>query len=361
MSFRDIKRSEEESVSTIQQNNNEVQTISLLNPKEIQKEAKKHGTQFVHFGCIRIGINALVHKGINAYVLCIIRDLTHDKFIDSIIGGIVAPLSNGPVYFDCYPNFVVSAFDETLGDILKLQILTTGFHMKAKRRNIAILAKGCFRYTNTMYPAVLHAPSKDSQASTLVLIDALNQKVEHNTIRWEDLSFPNDWVIDTPKIPIQKAITSAQIKETDDAAILSFPQSKLSHSSSWPKPSRPPPTLPKLCVHTTLRSLAGQTGNVPFSVKCPDCDELVSLSSLDTMASSSNLQFQHKHHNPRNELPPPASTARDVCPHPQCSDISFPHDSHVLCLFTKESPKIEERRKAFVPNNIRRPSSPEIL
>lgn len=163
-----------ESVSTIQKNSNEVQTISLLDPKEIQKEAKKHGTKFVHFGCICIGINALVHKGINAYVLCIIRDLTHEKFTDSIIGGIVAPLSNGPVYFDCYPNFTVSAFDETLGDILKLQILTIGFHMKAKRRNIAILAKGCFRYTNTMYPAIIHAPRKDSMASTLVLTDALN-------------------------------------------------------------------------------------------------------------------------------------------------------------------------------------------
>jgi hypothetical protein len=121
-----------ESISTIQQNSNETQTIALLNPKEIQQEAKRHETKFIHFGCIRIGINALVHKGINAYVLCTIRDLTHDKFTDSIIGGIVAPLSNGPVYFDCYPNFVVSSFDETLGDILMLQIRTTGFSMKEK-------------------------------------------------------------------------------------------------------------------------------------------------------------------------------------------------------------------------------------
>lgn len=67
--------------------------------------------------------------------------MTHNKFTDSIIGGIVAPLSNGPVYFDCCPNFAVSVTDETLGDILKLQILTTGFDMKSKRQNIAILAK----------------------------------------------------------------------------------------------------------------------------------------------------------------------------------------------------------------------------
>lgn len=67
--------------------------------------------------------------------------MTHNKFTDSIIGGIVAPLSNGPVYFDCCLNFAISVTDETLGDILKLQILTTGFDMKSKRQNIAILAK----------------------------------------------------------------------------------------------------------------------------------------------------------------------------------------------------------------------------
>jgi hypothetical protein len=118
-----------ESVSRIQQNSDVSQTISLINPKEVQKEAKKHGTNFLHFGCIRIGINALVHKGIDAYVLCTVRDLTHNKFTDSLIGGIVAPLSNGPVYFDCYPNFSVYTFDENLADILKLQIRTTGFDM----------------------------------------------------------------------------------------------------------------------------------------------------------------------------------------------------------------------------------------
>jgi len=280
-----------ESVSTIQQNSNEMQTIALLDPKEIQKEAKKHKTKFLHFGCIRIGINALVHRGINAYVLCTLRDLTHDKFTDSIIGGIVAPLSNGPVYFDCYPNFAVSAFDETLADILKLQILTTGFQMKAKRTNIAIQIRGCFRHTNTMFPAVLHAPSKDSMASTLVITDALNQKVEHSTIKWEDLSFPTDWVIDTHKLPVPRAITSAQIKESDTSAVLSFPQRQLSQNNSWPKPSRSPPPIPSFCVHTSLQCLVAQVGEAPFSVKCPDCDQLVSLSSLSLFVHNPNLQF----------------------------------------------------------------------
>jgi hypothetical protein len=348
-----------ESISTIQQNSNEVQTISLLKPEEIRKTAKKHDCKFIHFGCIRVGINALVHKGINAYVLCILRDMTHDKFTDSIIRGIVAPLSNGPVYFDCYPNFVVSVTDETLGDILKLQILTSSFQMKKKRQNIAILAKGCFRYTNTMYPAVLHAPSKDSLASTLVLTDALNQKVEHSTIKWEDLKFPEEWVVDLPRAPIQRAITSAQIKESGDSAVLSFPD-QLSRNSTWPKPFRLPPPVPsKFCVHTPLQSLISQIGNVPFPLQCLDCTELVSLSTLPTLASNSSIQFWHENHNPRTDLPP-ASTSKEVCPHPQCTDIPYPHDSHCLAMGQNLDEEITARLKLPFAKNLRKPSSTEV-
>ena len=111
-----------ETVSSIEENSERVQLIPILNPKELQAEARKLGTQFLHLGCLRVGINALVHPGVDAYVLATVRDLTHNKYTDSLIGGIVAPLSNGPVWFDCYPNFSVSIFDETLVDILQLQI-----------------------------------------------------------------------------------------------------------------------------------------------------------------------------------------------------------------------------------------------
>lgn len=140
--------------------------------------------------------------------------------------------------------------------------------------------------------------------------------MEHSTIRWEELTFPSDWVVDTPKIPVQRAITYAQIKETEGAAILSFAQRQFSHNSSCPKPSRPPPPIPQYCVHMSLRSLAGQVGEVPFSVKCPDCDDLVRLSTLSTSVHNSNIKFMHDNHNPRNNMPPPSSTAKEVCPHP---------------------------------------------
>jgi len=51
-----------ESISQIQENSNCVQSIPLLNPKQLQAEAKRLKTQYLHLGCIRIGIHALTHR-----------------------------------------------------------------------------------------------------------------------------------------------------------------------------------------------------------------------------------------------------------------------------------------------------------
>lgn len=202
-----------EVVSEVQENCDTTQTIALSDPKEIQAESKHHGTKYLHLRCIQVGINALTHKGLNNFVLCTVRDLTHNTFTDSLIGGIVSPLCNGPVWFESYTNFSVYFFDEHLADILKLQIKTSGFDMRSKRTNISIQIRACFRHTNTLYLVVLHShsPSQYSQASTLVITDALNQKIEHQTIRWDQLAFPSHWVFDTPHVPKQRAITTANI------------------------------------------------------------------------------------------------------------------------------------------------------
>lgn len=130
-----------ECVSQVQENAETIQTIPLLDPKELQKAVRKHKTSNVHLGRIRVGISALTqvgisaltHRGLNTFVLATIRDLTRNKYTDSILGGIVVRLSNGPVWVDCYPNF--SVYDENIKDILHLQIKTSGFDMQRKRTN----------------------------------------------------------------------------------------------------------------------------------------------------------------------------------------------------------------------------------
>ena len=171
-----------------------------------------------------MGISPLIHKGLQTFVLATVRDLTHNKYTDSIIGGLVAPLSDGPVYFDCFPNFSVYTFDETIKDILQLQIHTMGFDMKGKRNNIAIQTKACFRHTNTLWPAIRHTPSRDSKSSVVVKTDPKNQKIEHLLIKWEELQFPENWVVNHSRPLIPRNITSTNITEDPSKAVISFPR-----------------------------------------------------------------------------------------------------------------------------------------
>lgn len=103
-----------ESISQIQEKSDNIQSIPLLDPKALQAKAKRLKTKYLHLGCIIIGISSLTHQGLNTFVLTTVHDLTHNKYTDSLIGSIVAPLSHGPIYFDCFPNFSIYVFDETI-------------------------------------------------------------------------------------------------------------------------------------------------------------------------------------------------------------------------------------------------------
>ena len=56
------------------------------------------------------------------------------------------------------------------------------------------------------------------------MTDPKNQKVEHQAIKWEDLSFPENWVVPNPKLLSVQKITSANITENQSTATLSFPR-----------------------------------------------------------------------------------------------------------------------------------------
>ena len=179
-----------------------------------------------------------------------------------------------------------------------------------------------------MYLVVFHSPSQDSQASIVVLIDPLNQKIEHQTIKWDQLSFPSHWVFDTPRVPKQCATTTVNIQEGSSSAIISFP---LTISS-----------LLERCLHPYLQPLMCSLGPVPFSVKCQDYCHLISLQSLAAQHGeycydhNQTILFEpkhapHAHHNPRTNISPPTLFGEPF-PHPKCVDISFPHDDHVLMI-----------------------------
>ena len=68
----------------------------------------------------------------------------------------------GPVYFNCYPNFTVSLTDETVLQILELNIETSGYNMLEGALSLVIVYRIYYKLMKTtLEPQALMESPKD--------------------------------------------------------------------------------------------------------------------------------------------------------------------------------------------------------
>lgn len=106
----------------------EDQIIRLL-PEELLYRLQDHDCS-LHVGLVQLAVGPLTRQGINgtSVVLCL-QDNRHSKFEDSLLGKLQFSLCDGPIYFNCFPNFLVSLMDPSVFDCLNLSIKTNGYNM----------------------------------------------------------------------------------------------------------------------------------------------------------------------------------------------------------------------------------------
>ena len=98
---------------------------SLFN-KEMIRQHKLRGHNFVHIGLVQVGIQPLTREGLDSSVLLQLRDARHKNMTNSILGIVESSLANGPIHFDCYHNLKISLHDPHILKILTLGIQTSG-------------------------------------------------------------------------------------------------------------------------------------------------------------------------------------------------------------------------------------------
>ncbi|RVW20915.1 hypothetical protein CK203_110548 [Vitis vinifera] len=148
------------------------QVIRLLDNRSVEKH-KKDGYNFIHFGMIQVAAKPLTRLGLNTAIVMCLRDNRHLEYRDSIIGAVQAGLNDGPVYFQCYPNFTVRLRDADILDSVVLHIKTHGFKIKPGNSPVSIITRFAYKSMNTSVGSGLFAP---------VL-----------KILWKDVDFPENW------------------------------------------------------------------------------------------------------------------------------------------------------------------------
>ena len=113
-------------VKTIEQaygKKKEYKTCYFLSPSTLISH-RKDGHNFLHIGLVQVAVKPLIREGLNCSILTALRDTRHIRFNDSLLGTIQTNLSNGPILFDCFPNFTISLHDLHIRKALTLNIMT---------------------------------------------------------------------------------------------------------------------------------------------------------------------------------------------------------------------------------------------
>ncbi|KAK2973928.1 hypothetical protein RJ640_019443 [Escallonia rubra] len=145
-------------------------------------------------------ITSLTKEGLDTHVWAALRDDRHLSFDDSLLGMVETSLCNGPMYFNCYPNFSVSLSDPHIMDVLTLDIKTQRYNMRPQAQNLVLIYRIYYKAMSTICPAFkqIADPGK-----SVILFQSNPDKTNvmlPRRIKFNELTPPEDWIIENKGI-----------------------------------------------------------------------------------------------------------------------------------------------------------------
>ncbi|KAH1079721.1 hypothetical protein GYH30_057283 [Glycine max] len=265
----------------------------LLSKNSIYEHSRKY--KYLHIGCVQVAIKPLIDMGIDATVLMCLRDIRHNQFEDSLIGTVETSLGQGPIYFNCYPNKIVSLMDRNILDSLFLNIHFHGLDMKEGSIPAALIYRIQYKVMNTCASRVLLKPQKGE--TTLFITDMTKANVSlPRKIKWDEVTLPERWVMDkvTPSIP-RPAPTIEHIKQ-DNSGKVEITFNRRNSFSSRIEASR-------FEYESARRSFSVRTRSIPVGLTRSESHNqfpTVNLQGLDTTSSIPRTTYNQEQEDDQN-------------------------------------------------------------
>ena len=152
-----------------------------------------------------MAIKPLTREALNTSILLCLRDDRHLRFNDSLLGMMETSLHNGPLYFNCYPNFALSLSDRNIMDALTLNIKTGGYYMKEGAEPLAIIYRIYYKLMKTTLNSQSMVESSPKGHTLLFQATTPNSRLRvPRQIQWKEINLPEQWQLDAitppPKI-----------------------------------------------------------------------------------------------------------------------------------------------------------------
>jgi hypothetical protein len=154
-----------------------------------------HNFSFIHFGLVQVSVKPLTRQGLNTSVFLGLRDGRFKIYQDALLGMVESSLYKGPIYFNCYPNFVVSLTDETVLQTLELNVETSGYNMYEGAQPLEFVYRIYYKLMKTTLEpqALMESP----KGKTLLLQPSTKDSHVNvpTQIDWKDVKLPNKWLL----------------------------------------------------------------------------------------------------------------------------------------------------------------------
>ncbi|KAK9996670.1 hypothetical protein SO802_021356 [Lithocarpus litseifolius] len=150
----------------------------------------------------KVGVKPLIRLGLNNSILLALRDTRHIRFNDSLLGTIETSLSNGPVHFDCFPNFTIHLHDPHVMKALTLNSKTHGTLMVQGTSQIALIDRVYYKCIKTNMN--VGALDRKKMGETLLIQTNVQAKIQiPRTLKWSEVSFPESWKLENENYPLE--------------------------------------------------------------------------------------------------------------------------------------------------------------
>ena len=83
-----------------------MQTIGMIKPNSIESHLKAN-YRFMHIGFVQVAVKPLLKTGVNAPIYLALCDKRLRHYKSSLLAVIQTNVCKGPIFFNCYPNFMV--------------------------------------------------------------------------------------------------------------------------------------------------------------------------------------------------------------------------------------------------------------
>ncbi|KAK9665587.1 hypothetical protein RND81_14G121500 [Saponaria officinalis] len=175
-----------------------------------------------------VSMDFITIVGIDSPIYMALRDNRLQTYKDSLLAVVQTNVCNGPVYFNCFPDYTVDLSDPLIQESLILDLHVSGNKFKEFAKNFAIVFRIYFRLmSSTINPKFIHEPSSKEE-TIFIEVHAKDNNTRSlvttaKALPWDKITIPEILLIPKePPTPNMIKQDLDQIEEDNKRVLLRF-------------------------------------------------------------------------------------------------------------------------------------------